>query len=610
MLIMSWNVAGFTSTVHRIHEHYGALAEKEGETTDVLHAKKRRRLHPLIYFFQRHGADIVCIQEHKIAHSQLIHRNEPFHCALGRKEDDFYESYWSCCVDPKYRGFNGVVTYVNRNTAGVVLSANGTTPLNDPELDAQGRCVITEHGPSSSASSLSPGFVLFNVYVPCSGGGTASLSRKMKFLRALRRAMQEQRQAKQKPVILVGDLNISFAKEDVHWKDRVVYVKDLIRNVCQNDDDNSLSGWKRDIVQHWPEILRILEATQEVNPVRTTNSKTGETFSKFRVSVKLNAGSKDERRICLGQPETSAEECCYYYNFQQQFYYDETTEENILIREENMVPVAVLKELMDKLIFHPRQMAGWSDDVCYEIAEELGTVNRTAPTRLWLQSLYEEDQMIDAFRRFYPSATHRFTCWNQNKNHRYKNYGTRIDYTLVDAALLPFLERGSCATLQCHDQALPVQEREALQAVTAKGRFQPAPFEGGGMMEAAGEVLDTQFAPTPYTGHIYTPPTFSDHIAVSVLLHDEALFSASNGHETPSATMEKGNDIYTRKSQPHKQQPTIGTFFQAANKTATNRSPSTPSTLSPERQNKRAKLLNVRKKVPPPNSVLHHFRKK
>jgi exonuclease III len=46
---------------------------------------------------------------------------------------------------------DGVVTYAK---IGTVQSAD-STPLNDPELDNQGRCIMTDHG----------NFVLFNVYV-------------------------------------------------------------------------------------------------------------------------------------------------------------------------------------------------------------------------------------------------------------------------------------------------------------------------------------------------------------------------------------------------------------------------------------------------------------
>uniref|UniRef100_A0A7S3B6Y6 Uncharacterized protein n=1 Tax=Prasinoderma singulare TaxID=676789 RepID=A0A7S3B6Y6_9VIRI len=48
-------------------------------------------------------------------------------------------------------------------------------------------------------------------------------------------------------------------------------------------------------------------------------------------------------------------------------------------------------------------------------------------------------------------------------------------------------------------------------------RFHAAPFDGSGMQEAPTTVLDMQFADA-HTGIVYTPPNYSDHVAVSLLL--------------------------------------------------------------------------------------------
>ena len=161
MLIVSWNIAGLSTTVNRIHDSYRNAA-----------SKKKPSL-VLAEYLKRHGADVFCVQEHKNPLSQLSTRSEP----LGCSHVEGYESFWSCCVDTKKRGLNGAVTYVKK---GMVVSAN-SKPLGSPDLDEQGRCVMTDHGR----------FVIFNVYVPAGGG--QPLSYKMKFLNALRRAMSEQR---------------------------------------------------------------------------------------------------------------------------------------------------------------------------------------------------------------------------------------------------------------------------------------------------------------------------------------------------------------------------------------------------------------------------------
>lgn len=160
MLIISWNVAGWSHTVHRITDAYSSSAtitaqqQEEGSNSKLLPPPSSScKTAALQYYLHRHQVDILCLQEHKIPLSQLSSRSEPRQCSTI----DGYESFWSCCVsNEKYKcGFNGVVTYVKKSSVSVV-KANGTNVLGIPELDAQGRCLMTDHG----------SFVIFNVYVP------------------------------------------------------------------------------------------------------------------------------------------------------------------------------------------------------------------------------------------------------------------------------------------------------------------------------------------------------------------------------------------------------------------------------------------------------------
>merc|ERR1712048_1459990 len=79
----------------------------------------------------------------------------------------------------------------------------------------------------------------------------------------------------------------------------------------------------------------------------------------------------------------------------------------------------------------------------------------TAPAiHEWLERLLREDDMVDSFREFHPQAEERFTCWDQYKNKRFENIGSRIDYFLVDR---PFFEERACkgADLQAHGSNSP-----------------------------------------------------------------------------------------------------------------------------------------------------------
>lgn len=539
MLLISWNVAGWNTTVNRIHENY---ANKDGKTTSSKLASE-----PIAEYFQRHGSPmIVCLQEHKIPHQQLSSRAEPRQAATVPG----YESFWSCCVDPQRKGFNGTVTYCR---TGTVLRAD-PAPLRDASLDQQGRCVMTDHGK----------FVVFNVYVPCSGRGAGRLALKMKFLRALRRAMQRERQENGKAVILVGDLNISHKAIDIFWKYRVVHIQQILDEVdavasSSRSDLEALPTWKRDVATHWTKIEEILE-TRKVVQTKTTNSLTKEVHDKYRLCVTV-----ENRQVYLGKHQSSAEYATAMYDYHAEYYIDEETEERVLVNEERTLCVFLLAELMQKLV-----NVEWSVELQREIARTGATEPRASPKRQWLTDVLEQDGMVDAFRHFFPKAEGRFTCWDQYTNCRYSNEGTRIDYTLIDKSLLPHLIKGT--DLQCclpsgkpkgdenppqpsvdKDEVVdPDSETMALRAATAGGRFQPVSFGGGGMTEASREALDSQFGP-PHTGLIYTPPTFSDHIAVSALFDDSLV----------PRDLKLQSDAATRKAQPHKIQRTIASFFGA-----------------------------------------------
>lgn len=612
MLIVSWNVAGLSTTVNRIHEHISATRDRsecpsstsgnDGAVSSEQPAKKMKRgssgssnsnsntCSALAEFFDRHRADIVCLQEHKIPKSQLANRTEPRQLS----HVPGYESFWSCCVDENSRGMNGVCTYarigsvVRADPSPLASAMVGGGEGDDGCLNRQGRCIKTDHGE----------FVLFNVYVPANGG--QPLKNKLKFLNALRQAMQQTRQ--EKPVILVGDLNITHRPLDVYWSDRVVYVNDVIEEVRkyreqqrnqqeqkQMEEQQStcnggttelpaaqfqLPKWKLDVAEHWGRVARVL-ATLRAVKTTTRNTKTNQEFEKYRAAVTIEDGSNasaassdidtcsgndktkpTSRQVFLGKHESNETWCLMDYEVLEPWVYvDEATGESKVMRPANVVSVGALVELMNKI-------AGvvWSDSVRRDIADNYAGVVKEALARQWLDAIVEEDGMVDAFRHFYPEAQSRFTCWNQFTNRRYYNEGMRIDYTLIDRSLLDRVQLGDAKGLRCCGEAggaadrYQLSEEAALAAVTANGRFQPVSFEGGGIQEATVEALDSQFGP-PHTGMIYTPPSFSDHIGISVVL-DDALLRTD--------LVVDSKDPTTKKAQPHKLQTSIASFFGSA----------------------------------------------
>jgi exodeoxyribonuclease III len=588
MLILSWNVAGLATTMNRIHEAYKPGKEEgtaDVETTSLsstVAKKQKKPSHPaaaMAVFLQRHGADIFCVQEHKIPRQQLTNRAEPRQLSTVPG----YESFWSCCVDTNKKGFNGVVTYARQGTVRRACA----NPLGSPDLDNQGRCVMTDHG----------SFCLFNVYVPASGG--QPLSYKMKFLNALRTAMKRQRQEAGKPVILVGDLNISHTKKDIFWKDRSVYIDKILREVeesmSRGSSGDNLPKWKLEISKHWAFIQSVLEK-KEVIPTKTTNSLTNETYSKYRLCVTVN-----DRRVYLGKHETSPEYCLYFYDFAEQIYVDEESGETILAQEGNVVRIEILTELMAKIA-----NVQWSEETQRLISNTDATV-RDSPPRQWLTSVLQEDGMVDVFRHFYPTAEARFTCWNQFTNRRYANDGARIDYTLVDSCLLEYVRQGVDSLRCCgsSEEEDHLSEAAALRAVTANGLFQPVSFQGGGIQEATQTALDTQFGP-PHSGMIYTPPSFSDHIATSLLMDDSIL---------PIDLLLDEKDSDTRKTQPHKVQKSIASFFGKAsssdsmstNSNGSKKSRQTGGTLFRKQTTQSKKLALGKKTAAKKSTILDHF---
>ena len=107
-------------------------------------------------------------------------------------------------------------------------------------------------------------------------------------------------------------------------------------------------------------------------------------------------------------------------------------------------------------------------------------------------------------------------------------------------------------------------EMAALCAVTANGVFKAVSFQGEGIQTPPQAALDTQFGP-PHTGIIYTPPSFSDHVGVSLLVDDTLCCCDLTLNE---------QDSCTRKAQPHKVQTSIASFFSAATTQKSTYSPS------------------------------------
>jgi hypothetical protein len=207
--------------------------------------------------------------------------------------------------------------------------------------------------------------------------------------------------------------------------------------------------------------------------------------------------------------------------------------------------------------------------------------SQSRQARTYLAELLDADGMVDPFVEFYPTARYRATCWDQHTNNRYSNVGGRIDYILVDRPFFDkFVLRGEAGLDTGGRPDLdPLSEAAALSACTLNSQWQPAPFGGGGIADAPQKCYDHHFRPPSTgasgrragrmhpppaaasstcacagTGMIYTPPQYSDHIAVALLLHRDCLSFPLDP--------DRRFDSNTRRCQPHAAMKSITSYFQ------------------------------------------------
>ncbi|EFJ48590.1 hypothetical protein VOLCADRAFT_104648 [Volvox carteri f. nagariensis] len=173
--IMCWNINCLTPTVRNM---------------ELRHKSFRG-------FMDHLQLDIACFQEVKLPAARITRE---LACVEG------FQSFWASSTSKP--GYSGVTTWCRTATAAPRDAAVDCLGGDErPELDTEGRFVLTDHG----------AFVLLNVYVPNAGDRPerARLPYKLAFLRALRTKMDELT-ALGRQVVLVGDLNIAAERRDVH----------------------------------------------------------------------------------------------------------------------------------------------------------------------------------------------------------------------------------------------------------------------------------------------------------------------------------------------------------------------------------------------------------
>jgi len=479
-------------------------------------------------FFERHHIDVFCMQEVKLSSKTIAAEG----AKIGADVPGF-ESFWACNegAGAQRQGLNGVATYAR---AGTVVRAD-CEPLGERELDKEGRCLLTDHG----------AFVLFNVYVPNSSGGSR-LPFKLRFLRALRAAMQRER-AKGKAVVLAGDLNMKARAVDSRWSSRLVEVPRIAESL-----DSCVSGEAREaamsVAAAWPGIVAALRRKEH----RTFETKrNGQSFMRWGVFAESTSGEVAR----LGHPMGSEEWAQASFQVDgagveqdgDVIFGPASVDATYVLQRPGEMSVGDLAECMKRL-------AGveLSQRALRDLATSFGGISLAPSLCQWFEAVQRQDGMADSFAEVHPQAEERFTCWDQSRNMRHENVGARIDYILVDRGF--FAPDGASAHPVCGLKAYAGRPQDspeaALAAAILGGLSQPAAYAGGGLPQLEEDEYAAQFRAEPGTGMLYTPPQMSDHIAVTALLRG-----------VPVAAAAKQRDAASLRCQPHRSSKRITDFF-------------------------------------------------
>ncbi|KAF4678754.1 hypothetical protein FOZ62_006973 [Perkinsus olseni] len=334
----------------------------------------------------------------------------------------------------------------------------------------------------------------------------------MQFLQKLRALCRDIRKRGWK-VVLLGDLNMAPDPKDIWWEYRIIDVNRLLA-------DPPKGGKIKDAVssENWDRIMRVMRTREvvQVSPDRyrvkieigqpdlTAASECNRGLGSVHEASSSATGDGGVKTIYLGSASNSMLSLRSSYNLDLVVLEDGT-----VVKPNGWIEVDELFEMIRKVVG-----INVSEAEQRKVADIWGMGRGSAEIKQWF-GLMRGDGMRDSFRWAHPNAKERFTCWDQYRNRRYINAGSRIDYILLDDTIP--MEKGAQLPLGCDADA-------ALRCATADGLHTPAPRfgEDKGIPEMDSEVAcEWEFVncSQPFrTGIVYTAPVFSDHVAVTALL--------------------------------------------------------------------------------------------
>lgn len=321
--IVSWNVNGWKKSCE--------IIKKNGMSIES--------------FLEKLDIDILCLQETKTNDGVIEY--EP---NVLNAHSDKYETYWNCCIKKENsnkvnKGYSGLSIFVNKKIQTICSSRNPfknfffsikdiskysffvgkkyqidksaisfylpndtkyISNLNELENNVnnffgEGRLLITVHKQ----------FIIVNTYIPYSGYRYEKLDYKMMFLHMLRAKLIQLRISTGLPIILLGDLNISFRNLDVHFLSNYINLHDLLIKIDSFDLKENIKNKIRNAL---PIIIKTLENTENFIIKKQKNTQNIESYHLF---LNFNGNVKK-----IGSNFTSPEEIYFLFSLDP-FYVDD-----------------------------------------------------------------------------------------------------------------------------------------------------------------------------------------------------------------------------------------------------------------------------------------------
>ncbi|RNF06599.1 apurinic/apyrimidinic endonuclease [Trypanosoma rangeli] len=524
MFIISWNVAGWSSTSKAIREDFGSIA----------------------CFLQRTQADIVCLQEVKGSWAKL--EADPFGMGAsdggGALPIEGWESFWAFSGKAQ-RGFNGVATFVRKGLTWWCDSR----PFSEEELNDEGRVVVTCHS----------AFVVVNTYVVNARNGQR-MEFKMRFLASLKTLLIRLKEKTGKPIILLGDLNQTYRAEDACWSLRRLSLPALLQLVRLSKavEDEGTETWAQQFPWLPLSTLQRLEAfiVEQASLMLLADDVNSSVGGKNK-SISVDSGALLD--VMRGSQEDGEDGALGGGAALTLLAKRIREREKQRRRNGGAGLLATLGELCDaglQSIFLDsllRRQPATHNRELFVLSRYCGLPPHGDVSVQFMKEFLEELHLCDIFLvtsaraksteekgegKTQTTVMCPYTCWDQSRNRRQRNEGTRIDYILIDEMLLPALvpccmtenNAGVFASRMDGATASVATESEASSAffdefdgrsaivgarrAMADGLYPAAPFDGSGLPPLSVEARDVQFRGLPSTGLFVTPPQYSDHCGV------------------------------------------------------------------------------------------------